>query len=521
MLLRTPKGKWADRLMLRRSFSGRVAVTLALLLALLLVALGVFVATQLQSQMFMARKNLILEDAGVRFTQVQSQMVQSTASTEDQVQELTANIVTSTGESAAGAGAISVMMLRSERASEAFFINEFSDADLIQTITPELRKMVVRNDAAWQSIEIPGKPNGEPGIAAGALLEVPLAGEYEFYIIYSLESEQNTVVAAMRIFTIASIPLAVVMTGATFLLIFRTLRPVRHTAAAAEKLAAGELETRVSVSGQDEMARLGDAFNDMADSLQNQISEYGKLSELQQRFVSDVSHELRTPLTTIRMAEELIYDDRYELDPAPKRSAELLHSEVGRLESMLADLLEISRYDAQSTTLDWEAIDIYGLVERVVDANAELAEHLGVEVEVSERPERVTAEADGKRIERVVRNLLVNAFEHAEGKPVKVVVDSSEHSLAISVQDHGVGMSEETMSRVFDRFYRADPSRTRTTGGTGLGLAIAKEDVAAHNGQIHVDAALGEGTIFVVTIPRKAGDPVFEFPLVARLNHEA
>lgn len=512
---RTHKLRWP--LPFRRSFSGRVAVTLAVALFLLLLVLGFFVATQLQNHMYESRKAAILEDAGVRFTQVQNQMDQSTASTVDQVQELTASVVGSTADSAAGAGAVAVMMLRSPRASESFVINEYAGDQLLETITPELRQLVLEEKAAWQPIGVPNDDSTEPGIVTGALLEVPLAGPYEFFIVYSLASEQDTVTAAIEIFVIAAVPLAAVMTVTTFLLIYRTLRPVRSTAEAAEQLAAGDLRSRVTVSGQDEMARLAEAFNDMADSLENQIDEYGKLAELQQRFVSDVSHELRTPLTTIRMAEEMIYDERRELPPAPKRSAELLHSEVSRLEQMLADLLEMSRYDARSTQLEWETVDVFAVVERVIAANQELADHLGLSVQLGPRPDRPSAEADSKRLERVVRNLLVNAYEHAEGKPVHVSVGASENSVAVSVRDFGVGMSPETMKRVFDRFFRADPARARTTGGTGLGLAIAQEDVAAHNGQIHVAGALGQGSVFVVTIPKRAGDPVFEFPLIAKL----
>ncbi|WP_318656500.1 MtrAB system histidine kinase MtrB [Scrofimicrobium canadense] len=516
----THKQHWWSQLALWRSFSARVAITLALVLLLLLLLVGVFVASQLQTQMFQTRKAAILEDASVRFTQAQSQLDQSTAVTVDQVQELTAGLVSATADSAAGAGVISVMMLRSSESSDSFIINEYADTRLRPIITEQLQTTVGEGQAAWQSVAVPSGRGSVPGIVVGNLMEVPQAGPYEFFIVYSLESEQNTVGLAIRTFFVAAVPLAVAMSIATFALIYHTLRPVRSTAAAAEQIAAGDLESRVDVHGQDEMARLGSAFNDMADSLQNQINEYGKLAELQQRFVSDVSHELRTPLTTIRMAEDMIYDVRDELDAIPKRSAELLHSEVARLEEMLADLLEISRYDAQSAQLDWETVDVYMVVEKTIAENQELAEHLGVSVSLSPRPDRPTAEADGKRLERVVRNLLVNAYEHAEGKPVDVTVATSEHSVAVSVRDHGVGMNSQTMKRVFDRFFRADPARARTTGGTGLGLAIAREDVAAHGGQLHVDGRLGVGSVFVMTIPRKAGTPVFEFPCVAKVQFD-
>jgi len=261
------------------------------------------------------------------------------------------------------------------------------------------------------------------------------------------------------------------------------------------------------------MARLGGAFNDMASSLQEQIQEYDELSRLQQRFVSDVSHELRTPLTTIRMAEEMIWQDRDQFEPATKRSAELLHDQVGRFESMLADLLEISRYDAQSALLDPDTVDLRTVVAKVVEANSELATRLGVEVRVDAPPERAAAEVDVRRIERVLRNLLVNAIEHAEGRPVVVSIGASGTDVAVRVRDHGVGMSPHTVAHVFDRFFRADPARPRTTGGTGLGLSIAAEDVALHHGVLEAWGVLGEGSSFLVILPRAVGNEVASRPL--------
>ena len=224
-------------------------------------------------------------------------------------------------------------------------------------------------------------------------------------------------------------------------------------------------------------------------------------------------------MTTIRMADEVIFDDRDALPPASKRSAELLHVEVARFEQMLADLLEISRYDAQSAQFDPESADIYSLVEKVVSANAELADHLGVEVQLGPRPERCSVPVDAIRIERVVRNLLVNACEYSEGMPVRVTVAAGKTSVAIRVRDYGVGMEADTVRRVFDRFYRANPARTRSTGGTGLGLAISKEDVTLHNGVINAWGEPGRGSSFVVTLPRVAGSAVTEFPLIVWEDH--
>ncbi|MDN6429943.1 MAG: HAMP domain-containing histidine kinase, partial [Propionibacterium sp.] len=262
----------------------------------------------------------------------------------------------------------------------------------------------------------------------------------------SLRSEQTMIDMVMRVLGVGAVPIIVALPVGTFWVLFHLLRPVRRTADAATRLADGDLGTRVEVEGTDEMARLGGAFNDMASSLQDQIQEYDELSRLQQRFVSDVSHELRTPLTTIRMAEEMIWQDRDQFEPATKRSAELLHDQVGRFESMLADLLEISRYDAQSALLDADTVDMRSVVAKVVEANAELAARLGVDVVVQAPAERTAAEMDVRRVERVLRNLLVNAVEHAEGGKVDITIGATETDVSVRVRDHGVGMSPHTVA---------------------------------------------------------------------------
>ena len=497
--------------LLLRSLSTRISATLA---AVLVIILAVFILWTLRTNLFDTRRDAVVEDAAVRFSQAQSAFSQSTAVTSDQLQEVASQILNSIRESAAGAGAVTVMLLRSPESSPTFQINQYVSTDVLPTISEDLRSRLSFDSGYWQSVSYTDAGVMHPGLLAGALVDLPLAGPYELFILYSLQTEQSAVHTVTNILMLGVIPILVIMAGVTFFLVYRMLRPVRAASLAAARLAQGDLESRVQAEGHDEMAALGRAFNDMAQSLQRQITDYDTLSKLQQSFVSDVSHELRTPMTTIRMAEDVIYEDRDALPAAPRRSAELLHSEVARFEEMLADLLEISRYDARSAKLDGEPTDLYALVSKVIDANAELADRMGVEVKLGPRPKKPSAPVDAKRIERVVRNLLLNAFEYSEGKPVEVTVESGASSVALRVRDHGTGMSRETVKRVFDRFYRANPSRTRTTGGTGLGLAISKEDVGLHNGVINVWGEPGKGASFVVTLPREAGSAVTEFPLV-------
>ena len=189
--------------------------------------------------------------------------------------------------------------------------------------------------------------------------------------------------------------------------------PVRLARRVAERLAAGRLQERLRVTGEDDLARLATSFNQMATNLQRQIRQLEELTRVQRRFVSDVSHELRTPLTTVRMAGDVLHDARRDFDPATARAAELLQTELDRFETLLADLLEISRFDAGAAVLEIDDVNLVDVAHRVVDATRPLAEQRGVRLEVDAPDHPCLAEADVRRVERIVRNLVTNAIDHA------------------------------------------------------------------------------------------------------------
>ena len=514
--------RWRSRIMatapavyLRRSLSLQVVVGMGLVIIAVLAVLFVTVTYQVRGNVFEQRRTQIIEDASVRISQAQTTFDQSTATTPDQVQELANQLVSSLQSSSASAGAVSTMLMRSPRSAVSVAINDLIDRDLMPLISTQMREAVASGQGQYyQSVAIPSSSGEDiPGIVVGSLVTLPVAGEYELYTVYSLAEQQATIGMVLSTLALGAIPVVMVLALGLLLVTYRLLSPVRITAQAAAQLAEGDLNVRVKAHGENEMARLAHAFNDMAESLSDKINEYDELSKLEQRFVSDVSHELRTPLTTIRMAEEIIFDAREDFDPVTARTAVLLHEQVDRLEKMLADLLEISRYDARSAALEAEEMDLRELVNRVVEEAAPLAQANEVQVKVVAPRERCTAEIDERRIERVLRNLVVNAVEHAEGSPVEVCVASNDTMTAVRVLDHGVGMSEQTCKQVFERFFRADPARTRTTGGTGLGLSIAREDVALHQGRISAWGKLGVGSSFLVELPRRAGQALGESPL--------
>jgi two-component system sensor histidine kinase MtrB len=226
-----------------------------------------------------------------------------------------------------------------------------------------------------------------------------------------------------------------------------------------------------------------------------------------------VSHELRTPLTTIKLAGEVIFGNREKLDPALSRSAELMQNQIERFEVLLADLLEISRYDAGAVVADLETQDLNAVVGASIASIEPLAHAKNTEIRIDLPKGPVEAEFDAKRIERLLRNLLSNAVEHGEGGAITVQVGQNASSVAVCVTDSGVGMSRLQLDRVFDRFWRADPARQRSVGGTGLGLAISKEDATLHRGWLQVWSKPNKGTSFRLTLPRRADSVIGNSPI--------
>ncbi len=353
-----------------------------------------------------------------------------------------------------------------------------------------------------------------PGIVTGTQVEVPSdGGTYTLYYLFPMTEEAETLGLVRQALLTGGALLLVLVAGLAWLVTRQVVTPVRLARRVAERLSSGRLEERMQVRGDDDIARLGTSFNQMAASLQKQIRQLEELSRVQRRFVSDVSHELRTPLTTMRMAGDVLYDARDRFDPVTARSAELLQKELDRFELLLTDLLEISRFDAGAAVLDLEDVNLVDIAYRVVEATRPLAEDRGLRIVVRDPGRPCVAEVDARRVERIVRNLVSNAIDHAEGRDVDLYVAADHQAAALAVRDHGVGLRQGQATLVFNRFWRADPARARSTGGTGLGLAISREDALLHGGWLEAWGEPGRGSQFRLTLPRRAGDPLTGSPI--------
>ncbi|TDE96095.1 HAMP domain-containing histidine kinase [Occultella glacieicola] len=499
----------------RGSLRLRVASTTVAVGVIALALLGLLLSAQIRDGLFDDRRDQVLSDAATRAELAQGQFDASTVSSAQEVQQLATDMVSGLQETSVGSSG--VFLMRSP-GSPAVILDPSTNDSLRPLISPELRERVQTEDfQAWQSVGIPRSDGGlTPGIAVGSAVTLPLAGDYELYLIYSLGAEQQNLDLLQGVLAVGAVSLVVLLLAMAWYLTRQVLDPVEQAARTAGRLADGHLTERMQVRGDDELALLGRSFNEMAASLQDQIERMANLSHMQQRFVSDVSHELRTPLTTVRMASEVLYQARGDFTPGQARSAELLQAQLDRFEELLADLLEISRFDAGAATLEAEGVDVREVVRRVVDLTAPLAQNRGSEVVLDLPAIAATADIDQRRVERVLRNLIVNAIEHGEGEPIDVRVGVNARAVAVVVRDHGIGMTAPEAEHVFDRFWRADPARARTLGGTGLGLAISLEDARLHGGDLEAWGSPGEGAAFRLTLPRRAGLDIAAKPIPLR-----
>ncbi len=480
-------------------------VVVALLASLLLDQVGRgLVATKTRSALSEAQSGLLQAQAQVGGGETRTSVVESRLQGVAQV----------LSERGAAGGQYTIVLSSAGGQGKAFASPGTRPAD----VPPELTaRLDAGEQVAYVFAVVPTVDGRRRAMVVGAELTTPV-GPYRMFHLFPLTAEQDTLALVRRTAAAAGVLLVLLLVLIAGLVTRQVVHPVQLAARTAERLADGQLEERMRVRGEDEIARLAMSFNSMAGALQRQIRQLEDLSRLQQRFVSDVSHELRTPLTTVRMAADVLHEARQDFPPAAARSAELLQAQLGRFEELLAELLEISRYDAGAASLDAEPLDLLVLVDRVAQAFGALADRRGSALLVHAAGP-VVAEIDHVRVERILRNLVVNAIEHGEGQPVEVTVTGGRSCVAVLVRDHGVGLRPGETALVFTRFWRGDPSRARTTGGTGLGLAIAFEDARLHGGRLQAWGAPGQGAAFLLTLPLRVGGALGESPLPLVPSH--
>lgn len=270
--------------------------------------------------------------------------------------------------------------------------------------------------------------------------------------------------------------------------------PLKYLVTGTKNIASGQKWKEITISTKDELHELGEAFNDMSQKLaQNE--------EARQALVADVAHELRTPLTILQGKLESIQEGA--IQPTEEVVLELT-DEVYRLKRLVSDLQQLSLAEAGQLPLNKQLVHLKELVQRIGSQFQWLAEEKDIALRYDNIPDNSKLSIDADRITQVIVNLIGNALRHTpEGGVVEVSVEETTQSLLLKISDNGPGITKDTLPFIFDRFYKRDPSRSRSEGGTGLGLSIAKGFVEAHGGTIAVESEVNKGSIFTITLPKE------------------
>ncbi|WP_283615579.1 MtrAB system histidine kinase MtrB [Mycolicibacterium poriferae] len=495
----------------RRSLQLRVvSLTLGLSLAVILV-LGFVLTSQITDRILEVKVGAATEEIERARTTVSGIVGgEETRSLDSSLQLARNTLIDRKADAGAGlAGAFDAVLIVAGDGPRAA-----TAAGPIDQIPNTLRDFVKAGQVSYQYATVHTDGFSGPALIVGSPTPATSSvTNLELYLIFPLNNEESTITLVRGTMATGGVVLLGLLAAIALLVARQIVLPVRSASRIAERFAEGHLTERMPVRGEDDMARLAVSFNDMAESLHRQITQLEEFGNLQRRFTSDVSHELRTPLTTVRMAADLIHDHAEELEPSLRRSIELMVDELDRFEGLLSDLLEISRHDAGVAELAVEAIDLRSTVKSALDNVGHLAEDAGVELIVDMPPDGIIAEVDPRRVERILRNLIANAIDHAERKPVRIRMAADDDTVAVTVRDYGVGLRPGEEKLVFSRFWRSDPSRVRRSGGTGLGLAISIEDARLHQGRLEAWGEPGKGACFRLTLPLVRGHKVTSSPL--------
>jgi two-component system sensor histidine kinase BaeS len=398
-------------------------------------------------------------------------------------------------EGASPSTALATLLAEAPRSSGRQFLLVATDGALLSASTRELSRarVIEATTGGRLSLEL---AQGRIELHGAPVRPIHDSGGDVIARLFELRGPDDDVVPAgwlVRPWILTTAAVGGIALLLTFALSRRILRPVGALTDAAGRMASGELSVRVPAEGRDEIANLSRAFNLMADRL-------AETERLRRQMVSDVAHELRSPVTNLRCTLEAIQDGLARPD---RESIEVLLDETLLLQRLIGDLQDLALAEAGRLHLQVGPVDVQAVVNRAVSAFAS-GEGAPIEVRTSSPAGHVSG--DEGRLEQVVRNLVHNARTHtpADGRII-VTLSGYGEVATIEVADTGRGIEAEHLPYVFDRFYRVDTSRSRSTGGAGLGLAIVRQLVLAHGGSVTAGSGgAGAGSTFTVRLPRRA-----------------
>lgn len=358
--------------------------------------------------------------------------------------------------------------------------------DLLERLPPDVPARVGRGELAYAWIDVAGVPS----LVVGGLAP---GGSMAVYFVRGVESIGAAVDQFRRVLLLGSILLVVVALLTARIVARGILAPIEEAGQTAERIERGDLLARVPVTSHDEFGTWADRFNRMTDTLAESIRRLEAAQHQNRRFVADVSHELRTPLTALVAEASIVREHLDELPEESRRAAELLVKDVARLRTLVEELMELSRFDADAEQVALEKVDLGKLIETVRAARSPKAT-----LAAPDKP--VVVDADPRRLERILGNFLDNAREHAADADVEIELDARPEDIVIAVSDRGPGVPADRLELIFDRFTKVDPSRSG--GSSGLGLAIAAEHAALMGGYLQAMNREDGGLRLELVLPR-------------------
>ncbi|MEV0074573.1 HAMP domain-containing sensor histidine kinase [Amycolatopsis sp. NPDC050768] len=367
-------------------------------------------------------------------------------------------------------------------------------------ITDEVKEIVGRGSIAWQRVDV----GGETRLLIGTQLRLTTSRSHEtvpsgieVFVLQPLDAESESIATLARSAWLTGTGAVVLALLLALAAARSVLGPVRELRRAAHRLGEGDLDTRLTIHGTDELAEVGKTFNTTAESLQHHVGELERMESDARRFVADVSHELRTPLAAMTAVTEVLESEVAGLPEIAGRAVRLVSQETHNLTRLVNDLIEVTRFDSGSASLALDEVDVAEAIGVTLRARGWVGEV------ATELPPGVRARLDPRRLDVVVANLVGNALRHG-APPVRLRLSTAEESLIIEVTDEGPGLKEEVLPHVFDRFYKADTARSRSEG-SGLGLAIAWENAKLHGGELTAANRPQGGAIFTLRLPLNPG----------------
>jgi signal transduction histidine kinase len=366
-------------------------------------------------------------------------------------------------------------------------VADFGDIEpaFIQVLTPDFAAALDRNEIAFQWTTL----GDQPKLIVGG--ELP-GSDARFYFVHDVSALESALGVLRLGLGGGALILALVALIAARWIARGVLAPVEAASRAAERIELGDFSARVPVTSGDEFGSWAERFNRMATVLQDTIERLKDAQSQNRRFVANVSHELRTPLAALVAEASILRNDLDSLPVGSRRAGELLIGDVARLRTLVDDLMEVSRFDAEAEQFAAQPVDLVRLLETIVASRLPEA--------ILRLPQgQIVADTDPRRLERIVGNLLDNAREHAPGSPVTVTLGVTGEAITIAVEDHGPGVAPDRLGQIFDRFYKADPSRHG--GSSGLGLAIAAEHATLLGGELQASNREGGGLRIDLRLP--------------------